>query len=322
MKYAKLLNELHALEGATLVSFHSRGDVEAVASAIALSKLLKNAVVKSPDKTNAAARHLLIALNTTAIPMLKQWELKQYENVVLVDVANKDMLAEFGTQLSKFKGKVIAIDHHEHGKLLKNAAVFEFPHRTSCCEIIYDLYRISGKKMDPLTATLLLAGIIADTARFKTANKETFHAVSQLLMASGKKYEEVLQLLKTLVDLSEVKSVLNALRTVELIETRAGFIGVVVANAFESKIAAVLVDAGCSVGICVNGKSGKIAMLKDSEDPRVKNIDVGKLMKETGIRMKGSGGGHEGIGGATGKPALTEKALAKLLGKLKKQLGA
>ncbi|MDP3741706.1 MAG: DHH family phosphoesterase, partial [Candidatus Micrarchaeota archaeon] len=197
MQYSELLRELHSLKGKTLITFHSLGDVEAVASAIALSKLLQNCTVKSPDHTNSASRHLLEKLAVEKIPILKPGETTAYNNVVLVDVANKEMLADFGNELAKFGGKVIAIDHHEHGNMLKNAKIFEFPNRTSCCEVIYDLYRVSGRKIPWKIATLLLAGIISDTARFKTANKETFHAVPQLLIASGKKYEDVLQMVKT-----------------------------------------------------------------------------------------------------------------------------
>ncbi|MFH1247454.1 MAG: DHH family phosphoesterase, partial [Candidatus Micrarchaeota archaeon] len=219
MQYTELLRELHSLKGATLVTFHSLGDVEAVASAIAVSKLLHNTVVKSPDHTNSASRHLLQALHIEKIPVLKPSEVSQFKNVVLVDVANKEMLSDFGEELTNFKGKVIAIDHHEHGKLLKNAKVFEFPNRTSCCEIIYDLYRISKRKVDHVIATLLLAGLISDTARFKTANQQTFQVIPQLLIASGRKYEDVLQMIKPVQNSSEVKAVLNAMQNVDLIET-------------------------------------------------------------------------------------------------------
>lgn len=321
MKYAELLRELHSLKGATLVTFHSLGDVEAVASGIALSKLLHNCTVKSPDRTNSASRHLLEKLNMEKIPLLKSGELKNFNNVVLVDVANKEMLAGFGSELAQFKGKVIAIDHHEHGNLLKNAKIFEFAHRTSCCEIIYDLYRVSGRKIEPIVATLLLAGIISDTARFKTANRETFHAVTQLLIASGGKYEEVLTMVKSAVDNAEVKSVLKAVQNAGLIETPAGMIGIARSNAFEAKCCAVLVDMGCVAAICANAKAGKIAMLKDSENPNAAVINVGELMKAAGRNLQGSGGGHEGIGGASGKPTLVEKAVWKIVEKTRKAIG-
>ncbi|MBI4406850.1 hypothetical protein HY571_02965, partial [Candidatus Micrarchaeota archaeon] len=59
MKYAELLRELYSLKGETLISFHSLGDEEAVASATALAQLLGSGVVKSPDRINASARNLL-----------------------------------------------------------------------------------------------------------------------------------------------------------------------------------------------------------------------------------------------------------------------
>lgn len=320
MQYSELLRELHSLKGKTLVTFHSLGDVEAVASAIALSKLLHNAAVKSPDHTNSASRHLLEALRIEKIPILKPGETATFNNVVLVDVANKEMLADFGDELVKFSGKLIAIDHHEHGNMLKNAKIFEFPSRTSCCEVVYDLYRVSGRKMPWKIATLLLGGIIADTARFKTANKQTFQSVSQLLIASGRKYEEVLQMVKTSPDSSEVKNVLKALQTAELVETGKGVIGICRSNAFEARSAAELIHVGCSVAVCANVKVGKIAMVKNSESQNAVRVNVGKLMKETGKDLQGSGGGHIVIGGTSGKPELVEKALAKLVEKTKKLL--
>ncbi len=323
MKYSELLRELHSLKGATLITFHSLGDVEAVSSAIALSKFLKNvnAVVKSPDKTNSASRHLLQNLALPPLAILKSSELKAFDNMVLVDVANKEMLGSFGDEIKQFKGKIIAIDHHEHGGLLKNCHVFEFPQRTSCCEIVHDLYRISGRKIDSKTATLLLAGIIADTARFKTANRETFHAASQLLIASERKYEEVLSLSITNPDNSEVKAVQASLTNAKLVETKSGLIGVTQSNAFESKCALTLVEIGCVAGICYNKKLGKIAMVKNGEDLRSKQINVGKLMKTTGKEMHGSGGGHESVGGALGKSEMVEKSVEKLVYRIKHLLG-
>ncbi|MFH0713808.1 MAG: DHH family phosphoesterase [Candidatus Micrarchaeota archaeon] len=322
MKYAELLRELHSLKGSTLISFHSLGDVEAIASAVALSHLLKNVkvVVKSPDKPNSTARHLLQKLEIPTIPALVENEVKKFDNVVLVDVANSQMLGKEGSEFAKFKGKLIAIDHHEHGKLLKNGHVFEFPHRTSCCEVIYDLYRVSGKKISPEIATLLLCGVITDTANFKTANRETFQAVAQLLLASDKKYEELLQLVKTIPDASEVKQIFNALQGTELIETQIGIVGVARASCFEAKIALTLVEIGCVVGVCVDVKNGKIAMVKDNENVTVDAINVGELMKFAGREMNGSGGGHESVGGCSGKKELTEKALEKLVERVEKNL--
>ncbi len=317
MKYTELLSELKELEGSTLISFHSLGDVEAVASALSLAKLLKQSEVKSPDKTNSASRHLLQGLGLPAIPIVKQKELNNYNNLVLVDVANKDMLGKFGEEVARFKGKIIAIDHHEHGKMLANARMFEFVHRTSCCEVIYDLYRVSRKKMDSITATLLLTGVIADTARFKTANRQTFSAVSQLLIASGKEYGEVLSLARAMPDNSEIKNVFQALLKLKLIETEGGLIGVVENNAFESKTCLALVETGCVVGICLNPKNGKIAMAKDTENPHSVKVDVGKILKQFGPSVKGSGGGHESIGGLTGKPELVKKAVQKMVIEIK-----
>ncbi len=316
MKYSELLQELHSLKGKTLITFHSLGDVEAVASGVALSKLIANNVVKSPDRTNSSSRHLVEKLGIEKIPVLKKGEVNDFNNIVLVDVANKEMLGEFGEEVKKFKGRIIAIDHHEHGKLLKGK-IFEFPHRTSCCEVIFDLYRVSGKKIEPVIATLLLAGIVSDTARFKTANKQTFHAVSQLMSSSDVKYEDILSITKGNPDASEVKNVLKAMQSAELRETQAGIIGIAKNNAFEAKSALALVEIGCIVGICFNEKNGKIAMVKDSENPNAKNIDVGKMMKSAGREMKGSGGGHESVGGAIGKPELTKKTAEKIVEKLK-----
>ncbi len=317
MKYGELLRELHSLKGNTLISFHSLGDVEAVASSVALAELIGSGVVKSPDRINASGRNLLKKLNVGKPAVLKAGELSLYENLVLVDVANKDMLGEFGAEVKKFKGKIIAIDHHEHGNMLKNARVYEFPHRTSCCEVVHDLYRVSGKKETPVIATLLLAGVISDSARFRTANRETFRAVSELLVASGRKYEDVLQLASVSPDKAQVKKVVEGIAKAELVDAGQCLIGVVFTNGFESRTALGLVDAGCAVGIAANTGTGKIAMVKDSENPATAKINVGALLKQTGSYMEGSGGGHESVGGATGDAEKTKKAVEKLVEKLK-----
>jgi nanoRNase/pAp phosphatase (c-di-AMP/oligoRNAs hydrolase) len=316
----EFLGTLKALRGRTLVTFHSLGDVDAVASAIAVSQLLPRSEVAAVDGLSASARHLLTRLSLPLPRTLAAGELAGYDNIVFCDVSNADLLGGFRDAVLAFKGKRLLIDHHVHSKRIPSNAVLIESAKSSSCEVVYELFAAARKKPSEKTALLLAAGILHDSAFFKSAGKGTFTAFGHLLSLTRLSYSQVLALVAKHEDASERIARLKALQRVQVERQGDLVVGSCFSSAFELACATALVGAGCDVAFVANAGRGRISGVKRET---LTGLSVGRVMEAAGRAMKGSGGGHENVGGAKGKPELTEKALLKCveetLAKLKNQ---
>jgi len=312
----KLLSDLKSLRGRTLVSFHSLADVDAVASAYALTTLLPRAVIRAPDRPNSPARKLLQALGRE-VPLLEEGELRDFDNCVLVDVSSAELLAGFGKQFQDFakRRKLICVDHHLHSKKIKRAVHHSFPHRASCSEIIYEILCMSRKKVSDEAALALAAGIAADTAVFSSANSYTFSAFASLLKQLEQKkvtYAKVLEFANPAPDVSYKLSVAKAMQRAKFYEVGKGreriVIGVTQAHSFELYCAIALLQAA-DYAFAFNDREGRMSGARSRHNTQ--GASVGKIMEAAGKAMHGNGGGHETVGGASGKPELAAKAAAE-----------
>ena len=297
----ELARELSGLKGRTLITFHSIADLEAVASAVVLSSAVPRSEVRLIDGVNAQTRRVLGVLGLKVLPI----EELNYKNIVLVDVSNADLLGRMKEGILGFRGKLIAVDHHYHTKEL-HGTVYVNRARTSCCEIIYELLKKMKKRIDAGEALLLCAGIVSDTAQFKSANGFTFKAFSALLEKSGRSYQEILELVKNREDVSERIAKLKALQRAKLVRVGDYLVAASEAGSYELGCASALVQEGCDFAFVANAEEGRISGLKREE---ISFANVGEIMERAGRILKGSGGGHTNVGGARGRPEFVAAAL-------------
>ncbi len=297
-KYHKLLVELKSLTGKTLISYHSRGDVEAVSSALALRTLLPMATVRSPDRLSGHARSVLKRLGVKEPLVLKAGELASYDNVVLVDVASPAMLGVLEEEFNSFNGKRVVIDHHVSSAVFKKCKVFEFEDRTSCCEVVFDVLKLGQRRVDKKVASLLLCGVVVDSAFFESSNEGTFRAVASLLHIAGVSYSEVKRLVARQVDLNEIKTVLANLSGADLIDYKGEVVAFCSCKSFESSIATALIRSGASVALCFNEKSGEVSLVKSNASKVFGRLNAGRFLSSQVSKFKGESGGHELIAGA------------------------
>ncbi|MBI5228759.1 hypothetical protein HY991_01515, partial [Candidatus Micrarchaeota archaeon] len=66
--FEKLCKEIVGLKGRTLITFHSLGDLEAVASALVLEKAVQNSDARMLDSLNAQAKKVLRELGLEVKP--------------------------------------------------------------------------------------------------------------------------------------------------------------------------------------------------------------------------------------------------------------
>ncbi|MGC9113515.1 MAG: DHH family phosphoesterase [Candidatus Micrarchaeia archaeon] len=312
----KALQELKALKGRTLISAHSLADADALASAFAAAKIVPGAVVAFPDKPAAHATKIAEATGLK-IRLLKKGELNEFDNAVLVDVSTSSLLGSLASEFEEFahKKKLVVIDHHLHSKKIPGAKCHVLPNRSSCSEILHEMLKKNKTKKDWRTALLLAAGILSDTAFLKSANSSSYAALGELLAFLESKdwnYEKVRSLVLPRPDLSQRIAVLKALSSARVYSLEAGkhkFVAAVAqSHAFELQCAAALTEAGADYAFVGNDHEGRISGVKAEG---MQGASIGKLMEIIGKAMRGSGGGHDFVGGAKGSPELVARALSE-----------
>ncbi|HEV8289504.1 MAG TPA: DHH family phosphoesterase [Candidatus Norongarragalinales archaeon] len=302
MKLFSTLSEtfhaLKQLKGRTLITFHSLGDVDAVASAIALEQLIPNSEAASIDAIASDAKR---ALKATKFAMPIARPLFNYDNVVFVDVSTPALISERLDELKQVKGKIVVIDHHYHSDYLQASTRYVDEESASTCEIVFELLKMAQKKPGDRLATLLLAGVFRDSANFKSAKPSTFIAVSELMKLAKKQYSQILAIAEGEPDYGQKMAVLDAVKNARMLTSKNHMV-VAWTNcrAFTIQVASALVQCGADVGIAINPLEGKASAVKRET---LSKPNVGQLMERGARKYSGSGGGHQHVGGAQFRPA-------------------
>ena len=284
-----------------IITFHSLGDVDAVGSAIALSRALgKKAIIAAPDKPTSAARKLL-DYTSTPYSLFSDIKRQPGDFIIVLDSSSPQMLSHLaGIQPD------LMIDHHARlgGEVAAKKAIND-PAASSTCEIIYFL--LSPK--DRLSCISLLLGIIADSANFKCATPSTFKAASELLARSSLSYSQLMALSQAPESFSERLEAIRSCSSVSADRAGEHIIALAVAKSHEAHFADILVSLGADVAfVGCEAESGRIsARMRDALKGRVR---LDRIMFEAGKAMEGSGGGHEMAAGATGEKGSVREALA------------
>jgi nanoRNase/pAp phosphatase (c-di-AMP/oligoRNAs hydrolase) len=294
----KFLREIG--EKKALITFHSLGDLDAVCSAIALKKSLKNATVASPDKVNSEAKRFLLSINET-IPLLSTVNPKDFSFIIVLDTNSPFLLPEAaGLQID------LIIDHHSvHPDSLKSRYALIDNTVSSTCELLFPLL----EKVDEKTALCLLVGMISDSANFKNANQNTFPIISKLLQKAGLPYNKILSFTSVPADISQRIALFKACKRLQFQKIGDVLIARSVSS-FESHAASAFIELGADFSFV--GHEGK-------EDARISArirpefsdaVDLPSIMSEAGKIIGGDGGGHQCAAGATGKyPDKIDEAL-------------
>lgn len=114
----------------------------------------------------------------------KAWDLMTQQTVlVIVDTSDSDRVIDVGL-LTKATKKVV-IDHHRRGENIISNPLLTYiePYASSASELISELieHQAKNKKMHPLSATIMLGGIVVDSQNFATrTGSRTFDAAAYL----------------------------------------------------------------------------------------------------------------------------------------------
>lgn len=204
--FKKLTSLIRESDNVMIMAHHDI-DMDAFGSSLALYEIVKsfdkNAYVFLENlKDNLAITHALESLENAKIDVLflndKNYINYKRENslLVILDVYKKEML-EFPEIVNQFS-RVVVIDHHVKNTTTAYPTIFEYiaPDLSSINEIMVEYLKYLNKVVNPVIATIMLAGIEIDTNQFNVKTTDKTYEAAAFLTKIGANHILKQELLK------------------------------------------------------------------------------------------------------------------------------
>ncbi|EQD30337.1 phosphoesterase RecJ domain protein [mine drainage metagenome] len=302
VSFEELSDEIRKLKGKrVMISFHSQGDTDAIASALGISSALPNSSISAPDKVTANSLRIMSKLGFDP-SVIKDMFMENAEAIILVDVNNFENCGAFRENLDRYKGPVIIIDHHKKVEDKDNMRIFDEESYNSASSIVYDLLRNMGIDVEQRLAKLIAMGIISDSAEFKNSMPNTFMQLGELFGISKTTYIDLLEEVEHISPASErIKTIEDILMAKAEVHNNLLFM-YGNAHAYANLAADDAIKMGADVVIFKSVGSNEVSLssrLRPTLDKKY-GIHLGALMKSLSKIINGTGGGHPCAAGAYG----------------------
>jgi nanoRNase/pAp phosphatase (c-di-AMP/oligoRNAs hydrolase) len=296
MEKAKAISTLanHRIAIAT----HSRADVDALASAYALSKLWPTSIICTSEELNEGAQMLAekLGIKVHDISILKKTD---FDGLVLVDTSTYALLPE-----AKGWKILMIIDHHQsEGRDMRADVEIVDPESPSTAEIIAGLL----PSVDKETAFALSAAIIADAARFKSARANTFETLAKLMRIAEADYDELLAIAEPEPKNETKIAILSAMKRVNFVYVGGYVVATSEVGGNESDAASLIAEAA-DVAFIAKWKDKEKETRISARARKSVKVPLNEVMNEVGELFGGAGGGHKKAAGAALK-CHTDEAL-------------
>jgi len=286
---------------------HHNADPDAICSAFAFSKLLKQlrpqltmeiAAAQGPSRLS---KHLLSILPLELTP---QPHIREADVIMMLDTNTIQQLDEWAEEVKASEAPLIVIDHHASHPETEHLATICVAEEaaSSTCEIIHRFFKEAGVKLEETEARALFLGIAFDTRHFILANSDTLKAVADLIDA-GVDVKETLALLSLPTSYSERVARLKAGQRVKLEEIDGWLVAFSNVGAYQASAARALVRLGAHVAVVAGKREGtlRISLRADGDFHRKTGIHLGRdIAKPLGEFLHGMGGGHSTSAGVNG----------------------
>lgn len=280
------------------ISTHTRADVDAIASAFALSQALPKSVLCTEEEMGEGARLLSERLGIK-VEKLSGLERAGYAGLVVTDTSAYTLLPQ-----AKGWRILLIIDHHRsEGRDMKGEIEIIDPESPSASEIVANILPDIGKE----AAFALCVGIIADAARFKSARAETFETLGRLMRIAGADYQELLSFAEPEPKAESKIAMLSAMKRLEFIYAAGYLIATSEVGSNESDAASLIAEAA-DVAFVAKWKDVERETRISARARKSVKVPLNKVLAEVGETLGGAGGGHQKAAGAAAK-AHTDETL-------------
>ncbi|MEB3860102.1 MAG: DHH family phosphoesterase [Desulfurococcales archaeon] len=297
------LEVLRTLDKASwvLVITHKNADLDALASSVLVSSLLKSMgkefCIGLPEGLSRLSKN---ALETLGLGLDTCNRIASASVSIVVDASNGVVIGDYYAAYRGSEARIL-IDHHEPGELASLAtAMILDPGAASTSELVVELLAAAGARPDPREATLGLAGIVYDSKRYAHAVPGTFRATLKLL-EWGADYHRSLSLAYPsgdspkgeILDFSERMAVVKAASRMKVARACNLIVATSYIGSFESSAARSLLRIGADVAVIVVPRDDHARVsVRVSKRALDRGIEASWVADYVAKRMGGQGGGH------------------------------
>ncbi len=294
-----------------VISPHMRADIDAIASAYALSSLFPNSIIGIPDELNESANKLAQHLGIN-FQVIKNIDRLKYNDMVVCDTSAYGLIKD-----AKNWNVILIVDHHrEEGRDMSAPTMVIEEASPSCGELVV---HISPKITDKKVAFALACAIVSDTARFKSGRKESFALLAKLLTIAGATYKEVLEFSEPERNSDAKMALLRAMQRMDYVTAGPYVIATTEVSTSEGDTASALSEVA-DVAFAASFRQDDNECRISARARKHVTVPLHEVMKSVAMQLGGNGGGHAKAAGAAIPKAdpkyVLERCVHAFMGKL------
>ncbi len=281
-------------QGRKVILLHGNADPDALGCGYAIARAFPAADICAPGGLDKISKVIAAKLS---LKVLDQVDLADYDQVVVVDTSSPDQLGEF----SAVPAGTIVIDHHSRSDRWGDRTYYCDDSKRSCAEIIYQLLKVAGTKIERDVGLALLAGMLTDSGHFRYSNPAILHAFADLMNEAGLEIDEVMSMTDLEPDVSERISQLKGAQRIRFDRVGDRIVAISVGSAYESSVCKGMLAIGADVAFVGSQRDQNFRLSARARPEMVRmGFHLGRLLEDVGVETANDGGGHGGAAGLVG----------------------
>ena len=278
-----------------VILVHGNADMDAIGSAYALSVCFPTGDIFAPGGVDRVAGMVAEKLNIT---VHEELDIDEYDLVVVVDTSSPEQLKPFAREIPK--GSLV-IDHHKPSGKWDNTNFLCDDAKVSCCEIIMEIIESAGAEMSRDASLALLGGMLTDSGHFQYAKPDMMRSFADLLQKSEIHMDEVFNLTRSQITISERIAVMKALSRAKFDHVGDMIVSVSYGGSFEASSCRAFTLSGADVAFVGSQRDEEFRIsARATQDAVRKGIHLGNILSVISGETETDGGGHGGAAGISG----------------------
>lgn len=298
-----------------LLTCHRKPDIDSIASLFVFSELLPGAAVAVTAEKDESARSLMEFLGMQA-GGIEETDLSSFDGLVVLDTSS-GVLAP----AAKKARVLLLIDHHQaQGRDISADIEIIDENAPATSEIVGGLLCESGmlESISKKAAFALSCGIVFDTARFKSARKETFAVLARLMERAEADYEQIRNCAEPERKRDERLAILRGFQRTEIYETNGYIIATSNVGSGAGEVATMLAEAAHAAFVAEWKEMEKETRISARAGKEFK-LPLNEIAANAAEKLGGKGGGHRKAAGLSVKNRKPEEVLKACLEALKEK---
>ena len=281
-------------QGRKLILLHGNADPDALGCGYAIARAFPEVDICAPGGLDKISKVIMSKLN---LKVLDWVDVLNYDQVCVVDTASPDQLGEF----ADVPADTIVIDHHARSDRWGDRTYYCDDTKRSCAEIIYQLLKIAGVKIEKDVGLALLAGMLTDSGHFRYSNAALLRTFADLMEDVGVEIDEVTSMTDLEPDVSERISQLKGAQRIRFDRVGERIVAISVGSAYESSVCKGLLAIGADVAFVGSQRDQNFRLSARARPEMIRmGLHLGKLLEDIGVETSNDGGGHGGAAGLVG----------------------